>query len=282
MSNLLIPILVSVTIVVLIFIGYFIVQSAYTDYKKSFHTSIQKNMIDMFYFISPETMFILSIVLILAIFYITFLITGVYLLALALALLAVGIPRFVIYILKKRRISHLTMQLPDFLMSVSRAMQAGSSLNQSLEVAIQEDKGPVSQEFSLVMKEVRLGVDFNDALDNFSKRVPIEEANLVATAIKISREIGGNLSDAIYRLSVTLRTKQETEGKIKALTSQGRMQGIVMTLLPIFLGFILYKMEPEAMSKLITEPIGWVVLVLIIVMELLGYFFIRKIVNIDV
>lgn len=208
--------------------------------------------------------------------------TGIYILALGLAFVAVAIPRFIIFWLKKRRIAHLTMQLPDFLMAVSRAMQAGSSLNQSLEVAIQEDKGPVSQEFSLVMKEVRLGVDFNDALDNFSKRVPIEEANLVATAIKISREIGGNLSEAIYRLSVTLRTKQETEGKIRALTAQGRMQGIVMTLLPIFLAIILYKMEPETMSKLISEPVGWVVIAIVIVMELLGYFFIRKIVNIDV
>lgn len=83
-------------------------------------------------------------------------------------------------------------------------------------------------------------------------------------------------------MSVTLRTKQETEGKIKALTSQGRLQGVVMTLLPIFLGYILYKMEPESMSKLITEPLGWGVLALIIIMECLGYFFIRKIVNIDV
>ncbi len=279
---LLIPILVSITIVVLVMIGIYIIQTAYAEYRNSFHTDIKRNMMEMFLFIPPQTLFILSIVLILAIFYITYLMTGIYILALGLAFVAVAIPRFIIFRLKKRRIAHLTMQLPDFLMAVSRAMQAGSSLNQSLEVAIQEDKGPVSQEFSLVMKEVRLGVDFNDALDNFSKRVPIEEANLVATAIKISREIGGNLSEAIYRLSVTLRTKQETEGKIRALTAQGRMQGIVMTLLPIFLAIILYKMEPETMSKLISEPVGWVVIAIVIVMELLGYFFIRKIVNIDV
>jgi len=279
---LIIPILVSITVVFLLMISIYILQNSYADYKKSFHTTIRNNMVEMFLFIPPQTMFILSLVLILIIFYLTYLITGAYALALIFAIGAIAIPRIIIFFLKKRRMSHLTSQLPDFLMSVSRAMQAGSSLNQSLEVAIQEDSGPVSQEFALVMKEVRLGVDFNDALDNFSKRVPIEEATLVATAIKISREIGGNLSDAIYRLSVTLRKKLETEGKIKALTAQGRLQGVVMTLLPIFLGFILYKMEPEIMSRLITDPIGWVVLTIIFVMELLGYFFIRKIVNIDV
>ena len=279
---LLIPILVSITVVILGVISFYILKNAYSDYKKSFHTNIQKNMIEMFLFIPTDTLFTLSVVFIIAIFYITYLVTGVFLLALALALLGVALPRLGIYFLRKKRIARLTAQLPDFLMAVSRAMQAGSSLNQSLEVAIQEDKGPVTQEFALVMKEVRLGVDFNDALDNFSMRIPIEEANLVATAIKISREVGGNLSEAIYRLSVTLRTKHETEGKIKALTAQGRLQGIVMTLLPIFLGFILYKMEPESMEKLITEPIGWIAIILIVVMELLGYFFIRKIVNIDV
>lgn len=279
---LLIPIMVSITVIILAMIGIYILQGAYADYKNSFHTTMRNNLVEMFLFIPPQTLFILSIVLILIVFYLTYLITGAYLLALLFALIAIGFPRLVLFVLKNRRIKLLTYQLPDFLMAVSRAMQAGSSLNQSLEVAVQEDSGPVSQEFALVMKEVRLGVDFNEALDNFSKRVPIEEATLVATAIKISREIGGNLSDAIYRLSVTLRKKLETEGKIKALTAQGRMQGIVMTLLPIFLGFILYKMEPEVMSRLITEPIGWVVIAIIIVMELLGYFFIRKIVNIDV
>lgn len=277
-----ISIIVSITVVILVIISFYIMQNAYGDYKKSFHTTIRSNMVEMFLFIPPQTLFILSIILILVAFYLTYLITGAYLLALFLALVMIGVPRLLIFILKKRRMNHLTNQLPDFLMSVSRAMQAGSSLSQSLEVAIQEDEGPVSQEFSLVMKEVRLGVDFSEALDNFSKRVPIEEATLVATAIKISREIGGNLSDAIYRLSVTLRKKLETEGKIKALTAQGRLQGIVMTLLPIFLGIVLYKMEPEVMSRLVTEPIGWLVLAIIFVMELLGYFFIRKIVNIDV
>ncbi len=279
---LLIALTVSITVAILAIFGFFILRKAYQDYRTSFHTTINRGLVEMFLFIPPETLFVLTIILILVVFYVTLLLTGAYVLSLIIALSFILIPRVMLYILRKRRITLLTQQLPDFLMSVSRAMEAGSSLNQSLEVSIAEDSGPVSQEFALVMKEVRLGVDFNKALDNFSRRVPIEEAMLVATAIKISREIGGNLSEAIYRLSVTLRSKLEMEGKIKALTGQGRMQGIVMTLLPVFLGFVLFKMEPEAMSKLITEPIGWVVLVLIVIMELIGYFFIRKIVNIDV
>ncbi|MCD5380296.1 type II secretion system F family protein [Candidatus Gracilibacteria bacterium] len=279
---LLIAILVSLTVVVLAVFGFYLFRKSYLDYKKTFHTTINSGLVEMFLFFPPETLFVLTIILILVVFFAALLLTGALILSIIIALSFILIPRIMLHILKKRRLKLLTQQLPDFLMSVSRAMQAGSSLNQSLEVAITEDSGPVSQEFALVMKEVRLGVDFSKALDNFSRRVPIEEAMLVATAIKISREIGGNLSEAIFRLSNTLRSKLEMEGKIQALTGQGRMQGIVMTLLPIFLGFVLFKMEPEAMEKLFTDPIGWVVLALIVIMELIGYFFIRKIVNIDV
>jgi tight adherence protein B len=105
---------------------------------------------------------------------------------------------------------------------------------------------------------------------------------MVISALRISREVGGNLADILESLADTLRRKHTMEGKIDALTAQGRMQGIVMTCLPIFLIFVLNFMEPEAMAPLFHTFYGWIVLGIVGVMEAVGYVFIRKIVNIDV
>ena len=105
---------------------------------------------------------------------------------------------------------------------------------------------------------------------------------MVTAAMKISREVGGNLSEILEGVASTIRRKREMEGKIRALTAQGKLQGIVMTGLPILLGVVLYHMEPAHMSRLFNEPIGWAVLAVTTLLVSVGYVFIRKIVNIDV
>lgn len=105
---------------------------------------------------------------------------------------------------------------------------------------------------------------------------------MLTTALRINREVGGNLAETIESLADTLRRKSTMEGKIESLTAQGRLQGIVMTGLPILLGMLLNFLEPEAMSKLWTTGVGWMVLAVIIGMEAAGYVIIRKITSIDV
>ncbi len=105
---------------------------------------------------------------------------------------------------------------------------------------------------------------------------------MLVTALLINREVGGNLAETMETLGETLRRKGMMEGKIQSLTAQGKLQGIVMTGLPVLLGVLLNFMEPEAMSKLWTTNIGYVVLAVIIMMEVLGYFMISKITSIDV
>jgi tight adherence protein B len=147
---------------------------------------------------------------------------------------------------------------------------------------VAETRGPISQEWGLFLREVRVGVSYEDALASLLGRVPSEELRLVVAGMRISREIGGNLAETLERLADTLRRKLEMEGKIRALTAQGRMQGMVMTLLPIFLGGVLYYMEPTHMGRMFTEVFGWITVSVVIIVLSVGYFFIRKIVNIDV
>jgi tight adherence protein B len=120
------------------------------------------------------------------------------------------------------------------------------------------------------------------SLRNMTKRIPLPDLNMLVTALLINKEVGGNLAETMETLGDTLRKKSMMEGKIDGLTAQGRLQGIVMSGLPIFIGLILNFIEPEAMSKLWTTTIGWFVLGLVIIMEGLAYTMISKITNIDV
>ena len=132
------------------------------------------------------------------------------------------------------------------------------------------------------MREQRVGVDFDTSMRNMERRLPIQDFQMLAAALRISREVGGNLAETLDKLADTLRRKATMEGKIDSLTGQGVMQGYVMSALPLLLGTMLYFLEPEAMGLLFTTPKGWAVLTIIFVMEVLGFFFIRKVTTIDV
>ena len=198
------------------------------------------------------------------------------------AIFIIIFPRLYVRWLKKRRFDQFEKQLPDALLMVSGAMRAGASLTVAMESMVKEQKPPLAQEFDLLLREQRVGVDFDTALKNMEKRLPIQDFIMVVSGMRISREVGGNLADILETLADTLRMKHQMEGKIKALTAQGKMQGLVMTSLPLFLMFILTHMEPEAMAPLYNTLVGWATLSVIAVMEVIGYVAIQKIVSIDV
>ena len=251
-------------------------------YRERFTEDAKIKLSDLFLFVEPEKLFIINIAILFAAFFLVFLFVGSWAIALVVSVVLAASPPFIFRLMKRKRQKRFLSDLPDMLQATSTAMKAGSSLNQSMESVVYEMSGPVKQEFDLFMREVRVGVDFSVALDNLYERVPLIDLNLVISGIKISREIGGNLADTIERMADTLRKKLEMEGKIDALTSQGRAQGYVMTGLPILLGVVLYQMEPEQMSLLWEAWYGWVVIAIVVILESLGYFFIQKIVNIDV
>jgi len=257
-------------------------QRATGNYKQVFTTSANASMRDLFLFVDTNTLFRLNLVLIAAAFLVTLAASGLWMLALIVATFCGLLPGAAFRVLKARRLQQFVQQLPEALQAVAGAMKAGASVVQAIEILVAESRGPIAQEWGLFLRELRVGVSYDDALGNLLARVPSEELRLVIAGMRISREIGGNLAETLERLADTLRRKIEMEGKIKALTAQGRMQGIVMTLLPIFLGGVLYYMEPEYMGKMFTEVFGWITIAVILVVLSVGYFFIRKIVNIDV
>jgi tight adherence protein B len=250
--------------------------------KETTETQAKTGLEDLFIFVDASKLFYFNIAALFIIPGLLWGLTGNPVLVGGAAAIIVIIPRFAVNFLRKRRFKLFEKQLPDALLMVSGAMRAGASLTVAMEGMVKEQRPPLSQEFELMLREQRLGVDFDTALRNMEGRLPLPDFVMVVSGMRISREVGGNLADILETLADTLRRKHQMEGKIEALTAQGKMQGIVMTGLPIFLMLILTQMEPEAMSPLYNTWYGWVTLAVVAVLLSIGYLAIRKITTIDV
>ncbi|WP_449427438.1 type II secretion system F family protein [Rhodanobacter umsongensis] len=197
-------------------------------------------------------------------------------------LLPIIAPKMIVNFVRKRRMARFRHQLPDALVIMSSSLRAGASLSTTLENLAKETKPPLAQEFSLMLRNQRIGMSFEDALKKMEERVPLQELALFSAGVRISREAGGNLGEMLDSLADTMFRTMQTEGKIKSLTSQGKMQGLVMAALPLLMMFALDQLQPREMYPLFHSMPGWITLAVIAVMEILGYIGIRKITDIDV
>ncbi len=254
----------------------------FEKYKTGFKRSAGARLDEMFMFLDPQRLFAINLAIILSVSVVVWIITRSWVpSAIALVVCALA-PRWLWNFLRKRRMHKLEEQLPDALMAISGGLKAGVSLTSSLQQVIAESRAPFSQEFGLVLREQRLGVSLDDALSHLLRRVPTQTMILVVSAMRIALQTGGGLAETLERTSHTLRAKFQVEGKIDALTSQGRLQMWVVGLLPVGLMLILHKMEPDAMRMLWTTNVGYAVLTVIAILEFLGIYMIRKICSIDV
>ncbi len=252
------------------------------EYEDVFMETSSASLSDMFLFVDTKRLFLYNMIAIIIIPLISYMMFGS-LLTSAIVLVIIMILPFRLYRrMRKKRLKMIEEQLPDALIMISGNLASGGSLNMALEAVVKNQPAPLSQEFMLFTREQRIGVEFEKSLRNMERRIPNPDFIMFTSALKISREVGGDLGDVINTLANTLRRKATMEGKIESLTSQGKMQGIVMTGLPLMIGLILFFIEREAMEKLFTTTTGWIVLGIIIVMEVLGYFFINKVTTIDV
>lgn len=253
-----------------------------TNYRQAFQDSAARNLPEMFLFVDPRKLFTANLIFLLLVFCLVLLLGGGPLLAVLAAGALGASPPLVYWYLHRRRRQRAIGQLPDALLAIATNLRSGLSLTQALETTITYEQPPLAQELGLVLRELRIGVAYDEAMDNLHRRLPEVEIQLVTAAMKVSREVGGNLSETLGRISDTLRKRLQMEGKIKSLTAQGKLQGLVMTGLPVFLVFALTQLEPAAMRYLFHAWYGWATIGVIVVMEAIGYHFIHKIVSIDV
>lgn len=251
-------------------------------YRRNFVNQARLNLADMFLFMDTQKLFTVNVVAMLVLSAMAWAISGNALLGIATLVLVAVMPRKIYAWLKQRRLDRIQQQLPDALLMLSASLKAGVGFAPALETLVQDGQPPLAQELALLLREQRMGVRTDEALDNFAKRVPIVDVGLFVSAVSISREVGGNLADTLSTLAETLRRKLIMEGKVKALTAQGRLQGIVMALLPVGLIGFLALFYSETMQPMFNTWTGWLVLGTASVMEYLGYRMCRKIMTIDI
>lgn len=252
-------------------------------YRENFLDQARINLADMFLFVDPQVLFRTNVGLLMVVPLLLWVVSGGNLLlpAAALVILAVA-PRKLYLWLKQRRLDQIQQQLPDGLLMLAGSLRAGVGFNPALEALAHDGQPPLAQELALVLREQHMGVRTDQALQNFADRVPIPDVKLFVAAVSISREVGGNLAESLSTLAETLRRKLIMEGKVKALTAQGRLQGIVMAMLPAGLVGFLVLFYPETMNPMFHTFLGWCVIALICVLEYLGYRMCRKIMTIDI
>jgi len=199
------------------------------------------------------------------------------------------IPRFWLRRRKSSRLNAFNKQLPDTITLIANALRAGSSFLQAIELVVREARPPINIEFGRVIREVNLGLPFDQALENMVRRVRSDDLELMATAIAIQHQVGGNLAEILDSIAFTIRERVRIKGEINTLTAQQRLSGYVVAGLPIGLAAILFVIAPsffqpmfEKPPDLLGIPVGVILLVIGGVAMFIGFQIIRKIVDIEV
>ncbi|NOL51363.1 type II secretion system F family protein [Pelistega suis] len=267
---------------VLFFLGLRAFNHALLAYEERFKGQAQRNMAEIFLFFDPLQVWSAAVLCCVSTMIIVWVLSLNLMLSLMCGLVLLVLPPFVFHYLKQKRLKLFIEQLPLMLSMLSSALKAGSGVQSALKTVVQEAPAPLSQEFGLVLREQRLGLSFDEALSNLSVRMPTEATYLVVSSLKIAAQTGGNLAEALERVANTLRAVKQIEDKIEALTSQGKFQAKVMVCLPIVLMFVLNIGDVQVLSMLWTTSTGWWVLAIIMLLEISGIIFIRKIVKVDI
>ncbi len=199
------------------------------------------------------------------------------------------IPRFWLGRRRSGRLSQFNKQLPDTITLIANGLRAGSSFLQAIELVVREARPPVSTEFARVIREVNLGLAFDEALENMVRRVRSDDLELMATAISIQHNVGGNLAEILDSIAYTIRERVRIKGEIRTLTAQQRLSGYVVGFLPIALAGFLFVAAPGFMAPMFDDsvsilglPAGVIILIIGGFMMFMGFMFIRKIVDIEV
>jgi tight adherence protein B len=197
------------------------------------------------------------------------------------ALIAV-VPVVVVRQLRKRRLKAFEAQLPDTLNLLSGSLRAGYSFLQGLEAVAQETSEPMARELRRVLAEARLGRPLEDALTDVAARMESTDFDWSVLAIRIQREVGGNLAELLQTVAETMIERSRLRGEVKALTAEGRISGIIMGLLPVGLGLFMFTASPDYINDLFSSFTGWAMVIGSVVMAGAGFAWIQKIITIEV
>lgn len=198
------------------------------------------------------------------------------------AIIGWKLPLPIVNFLQERRNDKFSVQMVDGLALLGNAMKSGLSVVQGMGIVVDQAPNPLSQEFNLVLSENKIGVSFEDALVNLSKRIPTEDVEMFVTSVVILKETGGNLAETFDTIVDTIRERVKVQNRIKAMTAQGYYQGMTLLAIPPLMALMISTSEPGFMDPVFDNPMGWVAIGTVVFLEIAAYFAIKKVMKIDV
>jgi tight adherence protein B len=191
------------------------------------------------------------------------------------------LPLWMVLHARSRRLREIENQLPDTLDYIERAMRAGHAFSSAIQMAGEETSEPLAREFRVVFEQINYGVSMDDALKALAQRIPNSHINYFVVSVLIQRDTGGNLSELLRHISHAVRERIRFAGELRVLSSEGRLSGWVLTLLPFGIGTVLYLINPKFMNRLIEDPAGPTILGTTAALMVVGILWMRRIVRVD-
>lgn len=181
---------------------------------------------------------------------------------------------------RARRLHAFEEHLPEAIDLLGRALRAGHPFPSGLRMVAEEAMEPNATEFRRVFEEQRFGMPLDESLYALADRIPLVDVRIFISAVLIQREVGGNLAEILDKLSTVIRSRFTLQRQLRVITAQGRMSGYILAALPVALGFVLFMLNPEAMVRFVTSPAGRFLMLFAGVMQVVGFVWIRRIVDI--
>ena len=191
------------------------------------------------------------------------------------------LPFLFVSLTRSRRIKKFSTQFPDCIGLITSSLRAGHSFQMAIETVVEEGKDLVSSEFRQVLSEVEVGQNFEEALKGILTRVDTPDLRLFISGVILQRETGGNLAELLDNLEVVIRERQELKRELSAATAQAKLSGLILSLLPIFVGLFVFVVNRNYMLFFFNDPIGTKILLGCVVGQMFGIFWISKVVKIE-
>jgi tight adherence protein B len=198
------------------------------------------------------------------------------------AVIGVFIPKVLMTMFARRRLARLDSQLVSGIQTLSSGVRAGLNLVQSMELVARDGPIPLRQEFQHMLREYEFGLGLEDAMSNAASRIGSGDFRLLFAALLTHRERGGDLGETLDRISDSIREIQRLENRVKTLTAQGRATARALGAMPIVVLIILYMIVTEDVKELFVDPVGKVLLLGILVLNILGFMWVKKVVSLDI
>lgn len=277
----LLPLVVGAAVSYAVYIFMTEYQSAVEELQKGEMSRGDMSLAELSLSMSPAQLLTLRIMGAFAAFLVGFFTLNIFF-AMAFAAMAYVIPGFYLNNLRRKRVWKVEEQLVEGLELLGNSLKSGLTMQQAVELLVREFPSPIKQEFALVLSESRLGVEFTDALANMAERLKSNIVQILAAGVNVTKKVGGDLTVIFSNIAQTIRDQANIEGKLNAVTAQGRFQGLILGFMPFALVVILYFVDPGHIDVLFGYQIGRWAFAAVVIMVILAQLWIRKLLDIDV